>query len=97
MPKKKQDQPMRRKMLKVFTAFALGLLTLAIVFWFYRRSTEQAYVQGTEPLENFLMQNNFRLYKPSREGSWGVGTIVRFVDGEPSKVIGAETVLNHRA
>lgn len=93
MPKKEQKQLKQRKVLVALIAFVGVLAALAVSYWLYQRSTEHMILQGLEPLENALKQHGFRLYKPPREGSWGVATVVRFVDGEPSKVMCAEDVL----
>ncbi|MGH9426559.1 MAG: caspase family protein, partial [Terriglobia bacterium] len=69
------------------------LAVSAIGYWWYRQSSDTVIVQGMGPLESALKQQGFRMYKPPREGSWGVGTIVRFVEDRPSVIMSAEQVL----
>lgn len=92
MPKRRPKQPKPQTLLLI-GLIGLMLAGAAVGYWLYRRSSATIVVQGMGQLESFVKQQGFRMYTPPREGSWGVGTIVRFVDGRPELIMDSGQVL----
>ncbi|OEU64963.1 MAG: hypothetical protein BA863_12800 [Desulfovibrio sp. S3730MH75] len=69
-------------------------LIVTIAMLSYRHCFRQKVVGGLSQLEEVFNAYGFTMYKPPREGKWGVGTIFRLVEGEPLFVMEPKQVLS---